>query len=73
MKVKIQTNSKRGVPVQLSLHHLDVHQSAFMRNGDILISRFVDRKQCGVKNVYLLDTGVAAQTTEVTRIRRNGM
>ena len=67
----IRTN--RGVPAQLSVRRLDVHQSAFMRNGDVLISRFVDRKQSGIKNVYLLDSGATAQTADITRVRRNGI
>ena len=63
---------KRGVPSVLRSLQMEAFESAFARKGPLLCSKFVDRKQSGLKNIYILDTEDDAGTIPVTRVRKGG-
>uniref|UniRef100_A0A1I8I7J0 DDE_Tnp_1_7 domain-containing protein n=1 Tax=Macrostomum lignano TaxID=282301 RepID=A0A1I8I7J0_9PLAT len=62
----------RGIPAELQAANLHPTSSAFARSGDLLACKFVDRKQSGIKTVYLLDTAGKAYCIQVHRTRRGG-
>ena len=62
----------RGVPPLLSSLPVPVKQFKSIRQQDILLVKFVDRKASGKKEIYLLDTSSAAEGEDHRRIIRGG-
>lgn len=44
--------------------------SAFIRNGDIVIVKFVDKKATSDKDIYVLDSKGTAATVNVSRFEK---
>lgn len=70
IKIKLYESFYIGVPKQLVQNKLKAPASCFMRNGDILMVKFVDKKASGDKEIYLVDSKGAAGMIEVERFEK---
>lgn len=62
----------RGVPAQLRQATVPVNDVIFMRRECVLLVKSSEKKESGIKTVYLLDTKEAAAKVERLRIGRGG-
>ncbi|PAA73384.1 hypothetical protein BOX15_Mlig019614g1 [Macrostomum lignano] len=62
----------RGVPIELRQLNVPPNDVGFMRKGAVLAAKIVERKESGLKTLYLLDTKEAASKVPVRRIARGG-
>lgn len=58
------------MPKELVQTKLRAPASCFMRNEDILIVKFADKKATGDKEVYVIDSKGTAETVEVERFEK---
>lgn len=59
-----------GVPKELITKKMTAPDSAFMRNGDILLVKFQDKKASGEKEIFLIDSKGAAGASAVERYEK---
>ncbi len=62
----------RRVPDILKYSQSQPFETTFARKGLLLCSKFVDKKQSGKKNIYVLDSEELASSVPVRRIRKGG-
>lgn len=62
----------RGVPFELRSAVVAPNDVAFMRKQDVLVIKAVERKESGLKTLYLLDTKDPAAKVQKTRTNRAG-
>ena len=59
-----------GVPKDLVGKKLKAPDSCFMRNGDLLMIKFVDKKASGDKEIYVVDSKGIAGIVQVERFEK---
>ncbi len=76
MKKKI-TNSRYnifilllGVPKELVTKKIKAPDSAFMRNGELLLVRFQDKKAKSEKEIFVIDSKGTAGTSSIERYEK---
>jgi hypothetical protein len=59
-----------GVPKDLVKKNLKAPHSCFMRNGDILMVKFADKKASGDKEIYVVDSKGTAGAVQIERFEK---
>ena len=60
-----------GVPKELVQKELKAPASSFMRNGELLMVKFVDKKATGDKEIYVVDSKGTAGLVQVERFEKD--
>ncbi|CAF1041735.1 unnamed protein product [Rotaria magnacalcarata] len=61
-----------GVPKELVQTKLKAPSSCFMRNGELLMVKFADKKATGDKEIYVIDSKGTAGVVQVERFEKGG-
>jgi hypothetical protein len=59
-----------GISKELSGKKMKVHESTFMRSGELLAVKFQDKKASGEKEIYVIDSRGTAGTSSVERCEK---
>jgi hypothetical protein len=59
-----------GVPKELVTKKIKAPDSAFMRNGELLLVRFQDKKAKSEKEIFVIDSKGTAGTSSIERYEK---